>query len=285
MQSLFEYKLNYSYEFITENYNEFEWDLTNDNNLYKQLKELVSKNYNTAINFLKKLLKKLLKFKKIKILKRVILIGAIIFSVNTVENMFFDIEESGKITDIVKTDISNYFEQLKRKGNISDINKDYEFNLYNAPETYSEDLLNLMKEEEGYRNTAYDIGDGMITIGYGHAEKIATTNMVAGETVISKKQAEEFLKEDLKSAKNGLNRLLNRWKKEGVRYNITQGMYDSMISLIYNAGIGNFLKSEFIQLVKDGKYDEAAEKLKTTYVSYPGHVKRRLRESDLFLKK
>jgi lysozyme len=123
----------------------------------------------------------------------------------------------------------------------------------------------------------------MITIGYGHAEPASTTNKVAGETRITQETAEKLLKEDVQNAADGLNRLLQRWKKAGVEYDITQGMYDAMVSMIYNAGIGNFLKSKFIQYVKNKEYDKAADEILNFYVTYPGHVKRRKKEYNLFI--
>ena len=49
-------------------------------------------------------------------------------------------------------------------------------------------------------------------------------------------------------------------------------------------GNGNFRKSDFIQLVKRGKFDEAAEKILTTNVTYNGHITRRQKEKEMFLK-
>jgi hypothetical protein len=67
-----------------------------------------------------------------------------------------------------------------------------------------------------------------------------------------------------------------------IPFNITQDMYDSMTSMIYNMGIGNFRGSDFIQLVKLGKYEQAKERILTTNVTYPGHIPRRQKESDMF---
>ena len=106
--------------------------------------------------------------------------------------------------------------------------------------------------------------------------------MVAGETKITKKQADKLLDGDLQGAVDGLNRILDTWVDKGIKVEITQGMYDAMVSMIYNMGIGNFRNSEFIQLVKHGQYDKAKEKIKTTNVTYPGHKTRRKKESDIF---
>lgn len=61
--------------------------------------------------------------------------------------------------------------------------------------------LNLIKEFEGCRLTAYDIGDGKITIGWGHAEPVGRTNLIAGVTTWSQSQADSQLVADLVSMK------------------------------------------------------------------------------------
>ena len=87
-------------------------------------------------------------------------------------------------------------------------------------------------------------------------------------------------------AANGLDRLLGDWKGNGIKPNITQPMYDAMVSMIYNMGITNFRESDFIQLVKRNKFNEAAETIKSTtsqlFDEYPGLITRRARESALF---
>jgi len=157
-----------------------------------------------------------------------------------------------------------------------------------TPTSVSDSLVEFLKHEEGSIKhkgepvlSAYDIGDGMITIGWGHAEKIDDSNFRKGDNITYEK-AEELLEQDIESAKAGLDRLLGRWDEAGVEYQIDQGMYDGMVSMIFNMGIGNFLKSDFIQLVKFGDYDEAAEEILTTNVSYPGHVPRREKEKEMF---
>lgn len=153
----------------------------------------------------------------------------------------------------------------------------------------SDNLINFLKNEEGSPKhkgeavlTAYDLGDGAITIGYGHAERKGETNMVAGRTKISKGKAEQLLKKDIKVASNALNRILDKWEANGIKVNITQGMYDSMVSLIYNMGIGNFRKSNLIQLVKQNKLEDAKKLISKTHITYPGHKPRRKAEAEMF---
>jgi len=169
----------------------------------------------------------------------------------------------------------------------------------------SQTLIDSLKREEGIGGkpvlTAYDLGDGAYTIGYGHAvfadpsrgdnggkyDFLPKYNQITpGKTTITPEQAEILLKDDVKSASDELDRLLNQWTSKGIEPNITQPMYDAMVSMIYNMGIRNFRLTEFIQLVKRGKFKSAAEEIKTTskhmFNKYPGLETRRNRESEMF---
>ena len=160
--------------------------------------------------------------------------------------------------------------------------------LAKEPRKSSETLKNILKHEEGSIQEkgepvlkAYKLGDGMITVGWGHAERIGHSQFRPGQE-ISREKAEELLDADIAEAERGLNIILDNWKEEGVNVKITQPMYDAMVSMIFNMGIGNFRKSDFIQLLKRGKYIKAKEKILSTNVTYPGHVPRRQKESELF---
>lgn len=160
--------------------------------------------------------------------------------------------------------------------------------IYSRPIEVSNSLTDFLKYEEGSTKhkgepvlSAYKIGDGMITVGWGHAEKVADSKFRVGEE-ITPAQAEQLLNQDILEAKGGVDRILNKWENDRVRVEIDQGMYDAMVSMVFNMGIGNFRKSEFIQLVKNGELEAAKEKILTTNVNYPGHVPRREKESQMF---
>ena len=149
----------------------------------------------------------------------------------------------------------------------------------------SDSLIEFLKDEEGYSDKGYDIGDGKITIGWGHAEDVGDSQYEVGQK-ISKQEAEKLLRQDVKVASDALNRILNKWESEGIKVDINQDMYDAMTSMAYNMGIGSFRMSDFIQLVKRGKMDKAKEKIKSTssqmFNKYPGLKKRRKKESEMF---
>lgn len=167
----------------------------------------------------------------------------------------------------------------------------------------SDELLAHLKTYEGFRSKAYDLGDGAITIGYGHAIFKNSNkgdnhkkynflpdykNIVVGRTSITKDQAEILLRDDYAEAKKGLDRIFDDWESKGIEFYITQEMYDAMISLIFNTGIDNFRKGKVIELIKKGPehYDEAMAEIKKTsgnlFRKYPGLKTRRNSESSLF---
>jgi len=159
---------------------------------------------------------------------------------------------------------------------------------YRQPTSVSPTTIELLKYEEGSIKhkgepvlKAYKLGDGMITVGWGHAERINNSQFEVGQT-IDRATAERLFNKDLRRDEKALNRLLKGWRDKGIEPKITQNMYDAMVSMIFNMGIGNFRGSEFIQLVKRGKFEEAKEKILTTNVTYAGHVTRRQREAELF---
>lgn len=150
----------------------------------------------------------------------------------------------------------------------------------------SEELITFLKKEEGFVGKGYKIGDGKITIGWGHAEDINGSKYTLGQQ-IDTTEAEILLRQDIKESSDALNRVLDDWESKGIEVNITQSMYNTMVSMIFNMGVGNFRNSDFIQLVKRNKLDKAKEKIKTTssnlFTKFPGLKKRRALESDLFI--
>jgi len=150
-----------------------------------------------------------------------------------------------------------------------------------TPTSSSKEIKEFIKKEEGFSLKAYALGDGMITIGWGHAEKTSKSQFKVGQKITEEK-AQELFDEDIKEAEAGLNRIFEEWKEKGINIQVNQDMYDAMVSMIFNMGIGNFRKSEFIQLVKHNKLKEAKEKILTTKVNYPGVKKRRQSESEIF---
>ena len=136
----------------------------------------------------------------------------------------------------------------------------------------SENGANEIKKSEGLRLKSYKCSAGVPTIGYGH-----TKNVQMGQE-ISKSQADDFFKKDVKIYENEVNRI-NTTKN----YNLNQNQFDSLVSFGYNCGIGNLRKltnNRTKSQLPDGMklYNRAGNKINT------GLTNRRKRECDLFNK-
>lgn len=155
--------------------------------------------------------------------------------------------------------------------------KGYEF-------TLSQRGWDHIKDEEKLRTKAYSIGDGMITIGYGHAEPESKSKYKVGDE-IAEEEAYELLKIDLKQAADGVRNIFKEWEEKSIDVEINQDMFDALVSIAYNSGIGGLRNSDFIQDIKRGDFEKAGEKIKSFKVSkkFPGLEIRRKKESDMFL--
>ena len=155
----------------------------------------------------------------------------------------------------------------------------------------SQDGWDQIKAEEGDPKNpgepvlkAYRLGDGKITVGWGHAESLKTSKYKVGDK-ISREEAKDLLKEDLKSAADGVRRIFKEWKDEGIERKITQDQFNALVSMAYNMGVGGLRRSDVIQHIKKGDYKTAGESIKKQSLSkkFGGLKIRRQRESNLFL--
>lgn len=105
----------------------------------------------------------------------------------------------------------------------------------------SDILISAIKIFEGCRLFAYRDSVGVPTIGYGH------TSGVKMGTAITQKQAEDYLREDLKKFENYVNKLA---------VCKTQGQFDALVDFAYNCGTGNLSKSTLLKYVRAGKSDK-----------------------------
>lgn len=147
--------------------------------------------------------------------------------------------------------------------------------------------IEFIKKHERLKLKAYDIGDGMITIGYGHAEPKEKSKYKKGDR-ISIKEANNFLMEDIKKAEDGIRRLFVFWQSQGLEIKISQHMWDSMVSMAFNMGVSGLRSTDFILSLKNENYIEAADSILTSGIKkvqkFPGLKKRREEERNLFLK-
>ena len=115
----------------------------------------------------------------------------------------------------------------------------------------SNNLINLMKEKEGCKLTAYQDTGGVWTIGYGH-----TSGVKEGQ-VISQEQAEAYLKQDLASFEKEVSDYASAMKLD-----LTQGQYDALVDFAYNCGGPRLKESGILEKLKSKDIDGAANIMK-----------------------
>ena len=132
--------------------------------------------------------------------------------------------------------------------------------------------------------TAYKIGDGMITIGWGHAERIRKSKYKVGDT-ITRSEAQKLLKGDLKVAADGVRKIFKQWKNKGIDVKISQDQFDVLVSIAFNSGVSSLRKSPIIRHLKKGDHQKAGESIKKFKVSkkFPGLLERRKNEYQKFM--
>lgn len=143
----------------------------------------------------------------------------------------------------------------------------------------SETGLKLIAQFEGCELTAYKCPAGVLTIGYGHTGKDVKPGMT-----ITKDKAFELLGQDIVKTETVVNRLLSSQINAG---NITQGMFDALVSFAYNCGTGNLQKSTLLKKVLANPQDssianEFAKWNKAGGRVLPGLVKRRKAEVEQY---
>lgn len=132
---------------------------------------------------------------------------------------------------------------------------------------------NLIQRFEGFRSEAYLCPAGVWTIGYGH-----TAGVKPGDTC-TPDEADEFLKQDLRTAENTVN---------AQNLDLNQGQFDALVSFVYNVGSGNFTSSTLLKKLKkdtSATRDLEAEWKKWKYankVELKGLVRRRAAEWSLY---
>lgn len=135
--------------------------------------------------------------------------------------------------------------------------------------------IELIKKYEGFKSSTYICPAGKKTIGYGHVIKTGESY-----TYINAEQANSLLINDLAKLELFINKV--------VTVPINQNQFDALISLNYNWGSDNFLKSKGLAKLNNSDYEgaiiEFKEVNKVNGKILTGLVKRRQEESELFIK-
>lgn len=132
--------------------------------------------------------------------------------------------------------------------------------------------IELIKRHEGLRLAAYLCPAGIPTIGYGH-----TKGVKLGQ-VISEEEAEQFLREDLKTSEQEIDRQ---------NLQLNQNQFDALVSFVFNVGAGNFRSSTLLKRVRLNPNDPDIDRQFKRWVYangriLPGLIKRRNDETKLY---
>ena len=151
----------------------------------------------------------------------------------------------------------------------------------------SKEGANVIKEFESLRLEAYKCPAGIPTIGWGH------TRGVKLNTKISRKQAEDFFTEDVKSSVEYINKFNKELNENGLK--LRQNQFDALVSFVFNCGIENFNKSTLKKKILAGADDSDIAKefrkwhkvknAEDKLVPSRGLIKRREEEIKLWMKK
>jgi lysozyme len=92
-------------------------------------------------------------------------------------------------------------------------------------------LREWLKAKERLTLNRYELGDGGVTIGYGHYEPYSRANLIPESITID--EAERLFDEDIESR-------AARWVRLYVRIPVTQNEFDALTSLAFNLSPGSF---------------------------------------------
>jgi lysozyme len=274
MKYLKEYNM-YKGDFLLESMNES----INVKSFISKIKDYLKSLDTTQIKeYYKKFIESVSKLPKTT--KKAILIGVIpLFALNLSSD---DLEQSN---DPVVIEVVGEVEDLEVKEPVEEIVEDnfkkgYDFVL-------SQNGWDSIKDEEQLRLNPYDIGDGKITVGWGHAEDVAISKYKIGSK-ISEEEAQKLLKDDLTLAADAVRQVFVEWEEKDIDVEITQDMFDALVSITFNVGVGGMRNSDFIQDLKKGDYESCADSMRThksnLFEKFPGLKKRRNHEADIFSK-
>lgn len=136
--------------------------------------------------------------------------------------------------------------------------------------------LEIIKKAEGLRLKPYKCPAGVWTIGFGH-----TYGVTENTAPISKEDAEDLLKDDLKQFENGVLELVTYPE-------LNSNQFSALVSFAFNVGLGNLKRSTLLRLLNEGRPLAASQQFarwnKAAGKVLRGLTKRREAERQLFLK-
>lgn len=146
----------------------------------------------------------------------------------------------------------------------------------------SKNCINLIKLFEGYKAKAYLCPAGVVTIGWGSTMYTDGRKIKLGDT-INEQQGEDLLMWELKNKSIALHGL-----------NLNQNQFDSLLSFIYNLGIGAFAKSTLKKKILANPNDPTIKdefmkwnkaRVGGELMELKGLTRRRTAEAEMYFKK
>lgn len=142
----------------------------------------------------------------------------------------------------------------------------------------SENGINLIKQFEGCRLTAYQDSVGVWTIGYGWTQPVDGKPVGKGMTITQQK-ADDLLKQGVVQYEAGVHGL--------VTVQLNQNQYDALVDFTYNLGVNALKGSTLLKKLNAGDYAGAANEFtkwnKAGGKELAGLTRRREAEKSLFL--
>ena len=139
--------------------------------------------------------------------------------------------------------------------------------------------MDLIKHYEGWRESPYLCSAARPTIGYGSTWDVDGNAVTLDHPNITKKQGQYLLLREVRHSEAAIKKL--------VKANLTENMFSSLCSFIYNVGSGNFQKSTMRMKLNRGLHEDAADEF-PKWRKAGGRivkclVRRRKQERELFL--
>lgn len=136
--------------------------------------------------------------------------------------------------------------------------------------------LDFIKAHEAFSEYSYYCSAHEKTIGWGHV-------ILDGENIqepLSREDGEILLKKDVSNAERAVLRNTN--------VPLTDGQYDALVSLTFNAGNAAYQRSQIRMRVNRGDFEEAAEWFPRSFITARGKIihgliLRRLDEREMFI--
>ena len=146
-------------------------------------------------------------------------------------------------------------------------------------EVINKEGIELIESFEGFSSKPYKDVAGIWTIGVGSIYGLNGKRVKADHRNISKKEALQLMKRDLKRTEVRISQLVN--------VPVTQNQFAALCSFVYNVGSGAFQRSTARMKLNRSDYEGCAnEFLRWKYAgkrSIPGLLRRREAERELFL--